>query len=100
MMFKTRDVTPQMMFKNTLNDVQDKGYHHQQTPLSRHSYTHQGSGRGAARAEDAPGTPTQSHISPSMIKCLKVALERRVVTTSRLASFDTPARSVTPFYFE
>ena len=26
-----------------------------------------GSGRGAARAEDAQGIPTQSHISPSMI---------------------------------
>ena len=25
------------------------------------------SGRGAARAEDAPGTPTQSHISPSVL---------------------------------
>jgi len=24
-------------------------------------------GRGAARAEDAPGTPTQSHISPSIL---------------------------------
>ena len=26
-----------------------------------------GSGRGAARAEDAEGTPTQSHISPSIL---------------------------------
>ena len=25
------------------------------------------SGRGAARAEDAQGTPTQSHISPSIL---------------------------------
>ena len=25
------------------------------------------SGRGAARAEDAHGTPTQSHVSPSML---------------------------------
>ena len=25
------------------------------------------SGRGAARAEDAQGTPTQSHISPSLL---------------------------------
>jgi len=27
----------------------------------------QASGRGTARAEDAPGTPTQSHISPSIL---------------------------------
>ena len=26
-----------------------------------------GSGRGTTRAEDAPGTPTQSHISPSIL---------------------------------
>jgi len=26
-----------------------------------------GSGRGAARAKDAQGTPTQSHISPSIL---------------------------------
>ena len=26
-----------------------------------------GSGRGTARAEDAQGTPTQSHISPSIL---------------------------------
>ena len=26
-----------------------------------------GSGRGAARAEDAQGTPTQSHVSPSIL---------------------------------
>ena len=25
-------------------------------------------GRGATRAEDAPGTPTQSHISPSILE--------------------------------
>ena len=28
---------------------------------------HAFSGRGAARAEDAQGTPTQSHISPSIL---------------------------------
>ena len=27
----------------------------------------EGSGRGAARAEDAQGTPTQSHVSPSIL---------------------------------
>ena len=26
-------------------------------------------GRGTTRAEDAPGTPAQSHISPSIIVC-------------------------------
>ena len=29
------------------------------------------SGRGSARAEDVPGTPTQSHISPSILEYTK-----------------------------
>ena len=32
------------------------------------------SGRGAARAEDAQGTPTQSHISPSILVYEETAL--------------------------
>jgi len=31
------------------------------------SITSTGAGRGTARAEDAQGTPTQSHISPSIL---------------------------------
>ena len=34
-----------------------------------HSSHPQGHGRGAARAEDAHGTPTQSHISQSILVC-------------------------------
>ena len=30
------------------------------------------SGRGSARAEDARGTPTQSHISPSILEYTKI----------------------------
>ena len=32
------------------------------------------SGRGSARAEDAPGTPSQSHISPSVFSCTKIVI--------------------------
>ena len=33
-----------------------------------------GSGRGTARAEDAQGTPTQSHISPSILAYEEIKL--------------------------
>ena len=39
---------------------------------SSHPHGHQPqhlSGRGTTRAEDAQGTPTQSHISPSILAC-------------------------------
>jgi len=34
---------------------------------SSHPQGHEGSERGAARAEDAQGSPTQSHISPIIL---------------------------------
>ena len=47
-------------------------------------------GRGAARAEDAEGTPTQSHISPSLPvyeeKCGHLWQKRRVGRSSSLAT--------------
>jgi len=34
-------------------------------------------GRGSARAEDAPGTPTQSNVSPSILDYTKIILFRK-----------------------
>ena len=49
------------------------------------------SGRGAARAEDAQGTPTQSHISPSILEYedkstawTTVGCQARACTSTRL----------------
>ena len=47
------------------------------------------SGRGAARAEDAQGTPTQSHISPSVL----VYEEKRRVTLRRVGQLGPDLRS-------
>ena len=41
-----------------------------------------GSGRGSVRAEDAQGTPTQSHISPSIFLYTKIM--RRLARLIRL----------------
>ena len=45
-----------------------------------------GAGRGAARAENDQGTPTQSHVSPSMLACE----ERQTWKLSSCASRGTP----------
>jgi len=68
-----------------------------------HSSHPQGHGRGTTRAEDAQGTPTQSHISPSILlyeeknvfvtrsvamrRCLRVAGEGYTTTFGGFVDF-------------